>query len=169
MLYGFPHEIAERRALVESRMLRVGVNCNRSQLARELGVSRWTIQRDIKAVKARWAALSGLTLADLYAERARAASALEGIARTARSQYVRYMVIAPEWPATQAYLRTAMQAIEKRARLLGLDRLGPVDEPLVTSRQQAALEHWEPEIKFLEGQVNGHGTDGGNGSNGHRG
>ena len=127
---------AARQARVEVALARDG-EVNKSGLARELGVSRRTIRRDVAAVRVRWAALEAASGRNLLAERAGTAVMLGVVAQEALAQYTKVAGSAqPHHGAAVGYLRTAMTALEKRAKLLGLDTVQPEEvlDQVVTVR-----------------------------------
>ena len=119
-------EKVARRAEVETALVRAGGKVNMSALGRELGVSRWTIRRDVEVVKGRWRALAGYHGVEVLAERAASASALAAIAEEALGQYTRLAGEPGQHGAAIGYLRTAMQALGQRATLMGLPKRPPV-------------------------------------------
>lgn len=134
---------ARRQAQVELAMVRDGPDLNRSALARELGADRATIQRDIKAVRERWAALRMAEGEDLLAEVAGTAAVQAMIAREALGQYERLTRKGGEGThhgAAIGYLRTALVATEQRAKLLGLADIGPEE----VGEMKVIVEHEYP-------------------------
>ena len=114
-------DIVRRRVMVELALVREGEGLNLSRLARELGVSRWTVKRDVERVRERWAAIEGTRGRDLEAERARMVTSYEAVAAQAMAQYLRVMEEAPTHTVTVGCLRTVLEALDRRARLLGLE------------------------------------------------
>ena len=115
-------ETGRRRARVEMALVREGEGLNMAALARELGVSRWTVRRDALGIRARWAALAEAGGEALAVERARTAAAYEVVTREALGQYER-AAAEGHHNAAVGYLRVATDAMEKRARLLGLEEI----------------------------------------------
>ena len=113
--------IARRRAEVELALVREGEGLKVGELARELGVSRWTVQRDVGIVRERWALVERATGRDLDGERARTAAGYEVVATLAWEQYLRLAKESSNHNAAVGYLRTALDALAKRAKLLGLE------------------------------------------------
>ena len=117
-------ERARRRARVELALVREGEGLSVRRLAEELGVSRWTVRRDVAAVRGRWAVVAQAGTMDIDAERARLAAGLEVVAAMAWEHYLRLADEAPKSTATVGMLRTAMLALVKRSKLLGVEGTG---------------------------------------------
>jgi len=148
---------AKRRAKVEMALVRGGGEVNVSALARELGVSRGTVRRDVAAVRWRWVGLTLVPNAGIALEedRARTAGMYELVAREALGQYERLAgeTDRPGHSAAVGYLRVAMEALGRRGKLLGLERPGSLFEPEgpLTDREMAAYKRLEARLKGKEG------------------
>jgi hypothetical protein len=134
--------LARRRARVELALVREGDGLNVSALARELGVSRWTVDRDIAHLRARWETVERIGGRDLDAERSRTAAVYEAVAAQAWEQYARLAAERPEHRTTVNCLRVIADAYEKRARLLGLEERTP---------EEAGEQNFVVEFSYPEG------------------
>ena len=151
----------ERRATVARALTQVGDALNLSAFARQLGVSRSTVWRDVRAIRAGVLDAQGLLNAvempeheptalppiinegDPQAQRAGVAAALLDVEQEAKAQYSALVDRKPEHASTASLLRVRLDALNKYVHLNGLERTLNADAERQPEGPSKIILKWE--------------------------